>query len=329
MPITTINPQRSTLVICRTPSLSYIQISKLHLFDLNQGQIMQEKTTHHLLIHYPFTADNTLVVVTGFFQQHGFHVLTIEQQISPEEPVAFMRIELQSSLKPSDDEALKHQFESQVAARYKMQWDLQCLKKPKNIVIFVSRHDHVLLDLLKRRKQQRLNANVLCIISNHPDLRHEVEKIAGLPFHEVPVNKTTKLTYEQEITDLLKNNKPDLIVLARYMQVLSADFVRQYKHKIINIHHSFLPAFAGANPYQQAFHRGVKLIGATAHYVTSELDQGPIIEQDAIRVSHRYSTADLKDIGSDLECNVLSRAVHWHLEDRVIVHGNKTTIFYS
>jgi len=291
---------------------------------------MQEKATHHLLINYPFTADNTLVVVTGFFQQHGFHILTIEQQISPEEPVAFMRIELQSSsLQSSNEEALEQQFEDQVATRYKMKWALQRLNKPKNIAIFVSKHDHVLLDLLKRRKQQRLNANILCVISNHPDLRHEVEEIAGLPFHQVPVNKISKFTHEQEIADLLKKNKPELIVLARYMQVLSADFVRQYQNKIINIHHSFLPAFAGANPYQQAFHRGVKLIGATAHYVTSELDQGPIIEQDAIRVSHRYSTADLKDIGSDLECNVLSRAVNWHLEDRVIVHDNKTTIFYS
>lgn len=289
---------------------------------------MREQVTHHLLITYPFTADNTLVVVTGFFQQYGFHILSIEQQVSPEESVAFMRIDLQSSSPQLTDELLQQRFQEEVALRYKMQWQLHRLDQPKNIAIFVSKHDHVLLDLLKRYKQGRLHANILCVISNHPDLRDEVETVAGLPFYEIPVSPEHKHKAEQKILALL-GNKPNLIVLARYMQVLSADFVDRYPNRILNIHHSFLPAFAGANPYQKAYARGVKLIGATAHYVTSELDQGPIVEQDAIRVSHRYATADLKDIGSDLECNVLARAVRWHLEDRIIVHGNKTTIFYS
>ncbi len=289
---------------------------------------MNNEVTHHLLITYPFTADNTLVVVTGFFQQQGFHILTIEQQISPEEPVAFMRVDLQSAFPVLSDEPIRQGFQEQVAERYQMSWSLHRIDQPKNMAILVSRHDHVLLDLLKRKKRQQFNANILCVISNHPDLRHEVEDIAELPFHELSAAGRAKEDIESEMLSLL-GNKPDLIVLARYMQVLSADFVSHYQNKILNIHHSFLPAFAGANPYQQAYQRGVKLIGATAHYVTNDLDQGPIIEQETIRVSHRYSTENLKEVGSDLECNVLAKAVRWHLDDRIIVHGNKTTIFYS
>jgi len=169
-----------------------------------------------------------------------------------------------------------------------------------------------------------LPCEVTSVISNHPDLEDDVKSF-GVPFHHVPVTRENKVEAEARINELLQGN--DLIVLARYMQILSSDFVSKWPHKIINIHHSFLPAFVGANPYQQAHDKGVKLIGATAHYVTADLDQGPIIEQDVDRVTHRDDVETLRDMGQDVERNVLARAVKWHLEDRIIVHGNKTIVF--
>jgi formyltetrahydrofolate deformylase len=194
----------------------------------------------------------------------------------------------------------------------------------KKMGILVSKYDHALLELLWRWSRGLLPCEITHVVSNHEDLREEVERF-GVPFTVVKVTKENKPQAEAQINELMAGN--DVLVLARYMQILSSDFVDRWPMKIINIHHSFLPAFVGADPYRQAYDKGVKLIGATAHYVTADLDQGPIIEQAVERVNHRYSVADLRELGEDVERNVLTRAVRWHLEDRVIVHGNKTIVF--
>jgi len=212
-----------------------------------------------------------------------------------------------------------------VAERFAMEWRFAYAEEPKKMALLVSRYDHALLEVLWRWSRGELPAKVSMVISNHPDLEPAVRAF-GLPYHHVPVSKENKAEAEASILELLEG-QADLVVLARYMQILSADFVSRFPHRIINIHHSFLPAFVGASPYRQAYERGVKLIGATAHYVTEELDQGPIIEQDVARVSHRHSVEDLVELGRDLERQVLARAVRWHLEDRIIVHGNKTVVF--
>ena len=205
-----------------------------------------------------------------------------------------------------------------------MDWHLSYASDRKKVAVLVSKYDHALLELLWRWSRGGLPCDITAVISNHEDLREAVEGFK-VPFHVVKVTKDNKIEAEAHVQALLQGN--DLVVLARYMQILSADFVHQWPHKIINIHHSFLPAFVGANPYQQAYDKGVKLIGATAHYVTADLDQGPIIEQAVERVSHGDDVETLRELGEDVERNVLARAVRWHLEDRVIVHGNKTIVF--
>ena len=192
------------------------------------------------------------------------------------------------------------------------------------MALMVSKMDHALLELLWRWRNGELNADITCVISNHEDAEGAVSTF-GVPFHYVPMTPTTKEAAETQQLGLLDG--VDLVVLARYMQILSPGFVERFPSRIINIHHSFLPAFAGARPYHQAWDRGVKVIGATAHYVTSALDEGPIIEQDVARVSHRHAPGDLVSLGRDIERNVLARAVRWHLDDRVIVWGNKTVVF--
>jgi formyltetrahydrofolate deformylase len=193
------------------------------------------------------------------------------------------------------------------------------------MAILVSRQDHAMLDLLWRWKRGRMPAEITMVISNHEDLREAVETF-GVPFHYVEVAAEQKSEAESRIRELVAD-QADLLVLARYMQILSPDFVGLHPNRIINIHHSFLPAFIGASPYRQAYDRGVKIIGATAHYVTPDLDAGPIIEQSVVRVDHRHLVEDLVDLGRGIERDVLARAVRWHLEDRIIVYGNKTVVF--
>jgi formyltetrahydrofolate deformylase len=193
------------------------------------------------------------------------------------------------------------------------------------VAVLVSRHDHALLDLLWNWRRGDLRADIPLVISNHEDLRQSVESF-GVPYLHVPNSAATRPQAEARMLEALEG-KADVVVLARYMQVLSGDFVARHAGRIINIHHSFLPAFAGADPYRQAYERGVKIVGATAHYVTAELDAGPIIDQDVARVSHKDSVEDLRALGRDLERRVLFRAVRWHCEDRVLVHGNKTIVF--
>jgi formyltetrahydrofolate deformylase len=206
-----------------------------------------------------------------------------------------------------------------------MEWRLTASSARRRVALFASRYDHCLLDLLWRWRRHELEMDVVCVVSNHPDLEPDVRPF-DVPYHHIPVSADTKVQAEEHELALLAGNV-DLVVLARYMQVLSAGFLERVGVPVINIHHSFLPAFAGADPYAQARERGVKLIGATAHYVTEQLDAGPIIDQDTARVSHRDSAERLAQIGRDIERVVLARAVRWHLEDRVIINRNATVVF--
>jgi len=222
-----------------------------------------------------------------------------------------------------------HRFEeafAPVAAQYDMRWDLKLASVKPRMAIFVSRFDHCLADLLYRWHAGELYCEIPLIVSNHPDT-HWLAEAYEVPFRHMAVTRETKPEVEAAQLALLKAHHVDFIVLARYMQVLSADFIRHYPNRIINIHHSFLPAFHGAKPYQRAYERGVKLIGATSHYVTEVLDDGPIIEQDVVRISHRDDLEDLVQKGADLEKVVLSRAVRWHIDSRILVYGNKTVVF--
>jgi formyltetrahydrofolate deformylase len=211
------------------------------------------------------------------------------------------------------------------ARAFHMDWRLSLADERKRIALLASREDHCLLDLLWRWRRNELDCDIDCVISNHPDLAGDVQGF-GVQFHHVPVTPDTKPEAERQMLELLAG-AIDLAILARYMQILSAGFLEQIGCPIINIHHSFLPAFVGANPYGRAHDRGVKLIGATAHYVTVDLDAGPIIEQDVVRVSHRQGVAELERAGRDVERVVLARAVQWHLDDRVLVHENRTVVF--
>jgi formyltetrahydrofolate deformylase len=219
----------------------------------------------------------------------------------------------------------QRRFEAEVAESFEMDWEVRYREQRRRIAILVSRHDHCLVDLLWRSRRGELDGEVVAVISNHEDLRREVER-AGVPFHHVPVSPEGKGQAEERMLELLAG-QVELVVLARYMQILSGEFLERVRAPAINIHHSFLPAFAGANPYRRARERGVKLIGATAHYVTAELDEGPIIDQDVERVDHRQSVAELERVGRDIERTVLARAVALHLDDRVIVDGRRTVVF--
>jgi len=207
-----------------------------------------------------------------------------------------------------------------------MSWRMSDGTQRHRTAVFVSKYDHCLYDLLLRQRAGELSTEIPLIISNHPDLE-PVAKQFDIPFHHLPVAKETKTKQEREALTLLQSEEIDLVVLARYMQILTDDFLKAFEGQVINIHHSFLPAFMGSKPYHRAFERGVKLIGATAHYATADLDEGPIIEQDVVRCSHRDSIQDLVRKGRDLEKVVLARAVRWHLDDRILVYDNKTVVF--
>ncbi len=222
-------------------------------------------------------------------------------------------------------ERLQAECERDVAARFEMDWEMRWWGERRRVAILVSRHDHCLFDLLWRWRRGELDAEIVAVISNHRDLEDETVA-AGVAFHHVPVEQGDKEQAEAAMLAILKGNA-ELLVLARYMQILSGDFLTRVGMPAINIHHSFLPAFAGADPYRRARERGVKLIGATAHYVTEQLDDGPIIDQDVVRVDHRQSARDLERVGRDVERLVLARAVALHLDDRVIVDGRRTVVF--
>ncbi len=263
--------------------------------------------------------------VSEFIHRYSGNIVTLDQYSTAHEGGQyFMRVEFVLAGLGEIMDNFAASFGHTVAKRYDMTWDLHNKAVKTKVGILVSKFDHALLDLLWRHQRGLLDCEISMVVSNHDTLRQAVENF-GIAFHHVPVNKDNKVEAEARIHELMAGN--DLLVLARYMQILSADFIEQWPMQVINIHHSFLPAFVGADPYQQAYDKGVKLIGATAHYVTAELDQGPIIEQDVHRVTHKQSVAELRAIGRDIERNVLARAVNWHVQNRVIVTGNKTVVF--
>lgn len=282
-------------------------------------------TTARLLIT---CADRPGIVsaVTTFLHHHGANITALDQHTTdPEGGRFFMRLEFQTPHLDISGALLERAFADAVARPFGMEWRISHAAALKRVAILVSRHDHAMLEILWRWSRGQLPCHIEMVISNHPDLRSACDGFA-LPFHHVPTPPDRKPEAEREMLSLLEG-RVDTIVLARYMQILSADFVDRFPFRIINIHHSFLPAFAGADPYQQAADKGVKLIGATAHYVTAELDEGPIIEQDVTRVSHRFQTRQLRELGRDVERTVLARAVKWHLEDRIIVYDYRTIVF--
>jgi formyltetrahydrofolate deformylase len=265
-----------------------------------------------------------VAAVARFLADRGANITSSAQHSTdPEGGWFFLRLEF--DLPSGEVEALRDAFGPEVAEQFGMEWRLARADERQRIAVLASREEHCLLDLLWRRRRGELAVDVALVISNHPDHRADVEAF-GVPYEHVPVERGRKPEAEARILELLAG-RVDLVVLARYMQILSGDFLSRVGVPIINIHHSFLPAFAGADPYARARERGVKIIGATAHYVTEELDAGPIIEQDVARVGHGHTVADLTAIGRDIERVVLGRAVAWHLDDRVLVHGNRTVVF--
>jgi formyltetrahydrofolate deformylase len=267
-----------------------------------------------------------VAAISSFLFRHGANITDFDQHTSYDErAVYFTRLEFQTGGidLPLDD--LKRAFELDVAKPFQMDWRLTLSTERKRVAVLVSKHDHALMELLWTWKRGDLRADVTAVVSNHPDLEPAVAPF-GVPFVHVPNTRETRAQAEARMAGLL-DAQADLVVLARYMQIVSPELAGRWSNRMINIHHSFLPAFAGADPYRQAYERGVKIVGATAHYVTAELDGGPIIEQDVGRVSHRDAVDDLKHLGRDLERRVLVRAVRWHCEDRIIVHGNKTVVF--
>ncbi|MDP2246554.1 MAG: formyltetrahydrofolate deformylase [Nitrosomonadales bacterium] len=282
------------------------------------------KNTATLLITCP-DQKGLVAAIADFLYRHDANILHADQHQDAENNLFLMRVEwdLQGASISLDDFAGHF---APIASRIEMNWQLKSTQKRPRVAIMVSQYDHCLADLLHRHQGGELDCEIPLIISNH---RH-TEKLAafyGIPFHLIEVTKETKQQAEAQQFALFDQYQVDLIVLARYMQILSPDFVKRYPQRIINIHHSFLPAFIGARPYHRAFERGVKLIGATSHYVTEVLDEGPIIEQDIARISHREQVEDLIQKGRDLERVVLSRAVRWHIENRILVYANKTVVF--
>ncbi len=260
-----------------------------------------------------------------FLFHHGANITHTEEHIDEQLNMFFMRIEWDADGFDLSEKELMKQF-SKMASSFKMNWNFATNRGTKEIAILVSKEDHCLYDLLYRHKRRELKGNVRLIISNH-HVTKDIAEDYNIPCHYIPTKNVDRSKSEKAILSLLNNNNINLVVLARYMRILSPQFVAQYPNKIINIHHSFLPAFVGAKPYHQAHKRGVKIIGVTSHYVNESLDGGPIIEQDVIRISHKDTTEDLINKGRDLEKIVLSRAVKWHLENSILVYANKTVIF--
>lgn len=265
--------------------------------------------------------------ISTFFYERGFNILHCEQYTNVKENQYFMRLKLDMSGLKTSRKVLENDF-GEFAAALNMHWTVHYSDYITKVGILVTKTSHCLYDLLLRQAEGELQCEIPVIISNHPDLEHVANQFR-IPYHCLPVTKETKSQQESLITKVLKQYHIDLVVLARYMQILSDKFVNDWAGRIINIHHAFLPAFQGANPYQQAFNRGVKMIGATAHYATAELDEGPIIEQDVVRVSHDQSVEDLTRIGRDVERIVLARAVKAHLEHRTIPSGRRVIVFSS
>ncbi|MFA5083270.1 MAG: formyltetrahydrofolate deformylase [Hydrogenophilaceae bacterium] len=282
------------------------------------------RNTACLLVSCP-DRKGLVAAIANFLYSHNANILHADQHQDKVAGLFLMRVEWELD----GFELGIHRFEeafAPIAQQHQMQWRLALSSVKPRLAVFVSKFDHCLADLLYRHHAGELYCDIPLIVSNHPDT-HWLAEAYDIPFVQIAVSKDNKAEAEQQQMALMADHHIDFIVLARYMQVLSPEFIRQWEGRVINIHHSFLPAFHGAKPYQRAFERGVKLIGATSHYVTEILDDGPIIEQDVVRISHRDDLEDLVQKGADLEKVVLSRAVRWHIDNRILVYGNKTVVF--
>jgi formyltetrahydrofolate deformylase len=266
-----------------------------------------------------------VAAVADFLYRHNANILHADEHPDAQRGLFLMRVEWDLAGFDLDLDDCARQFAA-VAEPFQMRWRIERSDRPHRVAVFVSKYDHCLVDLLYRHHSGELACTLPLILSNHPDAQRWAD-FYKVPFFHVPVEPDRKAEAEARQLALLAEHRIDVVVLARYMQVLSADFVARWPQRIINVHHSFLPSFSGARPYQRAFERGVKLIGATSHYVTADLDEGPIIEQDVVRVSHRDGLEDLIQKGRDLEKVVLARAVRWHIDHRVLVYDRKTVVF--
>jgi len=281
---------------------------------------------HITILMYCADQKGIIAAVTNFMHHKEGNITYIDQYVDRPNRAFFMRIESDFIENSFDLEKFKKSFNDEIGNRFSLNCNFYLKSKKPRMAVFVSKYDHCLYDILAKQQSGELAAYIPFILSNHPDLEI-IAKRFEIPFYHIPVSKETKENAENVQLDLLKKNKIDFIVLARYMQIVSSKLINEYRQKIINIHHSFLPAFPGAKPYHSAFDRGVKIIGATSHYVTEELDAGPIIEQDISRVSHLNSIADFIEKGRDLERIVLLRALKLHVNRKVMVYGNKTVVF--
>ncbi len=282
------------------------------------------KQTYRLIFNCP-DQSGLVAEVTGFIASHGGWITESAQHSEQGNNWFYSRIEILADSLPFAADELASRFEP-IAQKFDMQWSVVDSQVRKKVAIFVSHASHCLSDILDRWRSGDLFCDIACVIGNHETLRRQVE-CCDIPFIHVPVDKQDKAPAFAEMLQIVKDEQIDTIVLARYMQILPEDFCQQYRNQVLNIHHSFLPSFIGAKPYHQAFERGVKLIGATCHYVTRDLDEGPIIEQDIHRVDHSDSIEELVLIGKDVEKQVLAKGLRYHLEDRIMVDGNKTIIF--
>ena len=294
-----------------------LNMSEQHVSDPNTNAI--------LLMHCP-DQPGIIAVVTDFIHVNGGNILYLDQHVDKVEHVFFMRVEWDLTHFVIPHDQIRDYFATLYAQKYQMSFSLYFNNYKPRMAIFVSKMSHCLYDMLARYTAGEWNVEIPLIISNHPDLENVARRF-DIPYHVIPINKDNKEEQEAAELKLLKKHRVDFIVLARYMQIISPEFIEKYPNKIINIHHSSLPAFMGAKPYHAGFARGVKLIGATSHYVTTELDAGPIIEQDIVRISHKDSVEVLIHKGQDLEKIVLSRAVEKHIDRKILVYKNKTVVF--
>lgn len=285
----------------------------------------KKQNTAVLLMHCP-DKPGIIAVITEFINANGGNILYLDQYVDRVNGVFYMRVEWDLDNFGIPSEKINDYFQTLYAQRYELTYKLSFTSKPQRMAIFVSKMSHCLYDILARYIAGEWDVEIPIIISNHPDLKIVADQF-GIPYEVVPLNSSNKAEMEQVEFDLLDRYDIDFIVLARYMQVLSEDFISRYPDRIINIHHSFLPAFVGAKPYHAAYQRGVKLIGATSHYVTTDLDAGPIIEQDIVRITHKDTIDDLVKKGRDLEKIVLSRAVEKHIQRKILTYNNKTVVF--
>lgn len=294
--------------------------------QIQSEQMSRNKNQGRLLVSCP-DKPGIVSVLSTFLHKQGANIIESSQYSSnPENGTFFIRIEFHCDDLIEKSAHMEKEFE-EIAKTHDMDFNFTYSNKRKRSAIYVSKETHCLMELLWEWQSGDLDTDIVVVISNHEEARYMVEAL-GIPFYYIPANKDIRQQVEAEQIQLMEKYDVDLLILARYMQILTPNFVSHFENRIINIHHSFLPAFIGAGPYERAYGRGVKLIGATSHYVTNDLDEGPIIEQDVVRVDHRDTVADLKKIGSQVERSVLVKAVKWHLEDRIIVENNKTIVFH-